>query len=156
MTEYSYQPPKRELEDTLLAFQDFQKINSGIRCTVKPDPLGTVNRIISIEAHGKAIKSVLWPVPAGVTVKLGTGGSRYTPFGGPHDEQYKAPHWWVEVNERRILEVPEHETWPDHPAPPVPWRTRLPRHTHKLGRTVADRIAHKFGYIHPDEQDWNQ
>ena len=76
-TEIPYEPPRREFADTLLAFRDFEMASAwGVR--VEPDPLGPVNKIVSLRRGGRRVKSVLCPVPVGAKVQLVRDDGGYT------------------------------------------------------------------------------
>lgn len=131
---------------------------------VGPDPLGPVNKIVTLMRGNYRVKSVLCPVPAGATVTVGRGGSSYHEmWSGPgwralngELEERKPPHWYIEVDGRRVLEVPEHETRPPIPPPPrVPWhrraRTALKAALTAQLRADLNAIAKRLGYHHEDD-----
>lgn len=165
MTEYPYEPPEREFTDTMLAFRDLQ-MTSTWRALVEPDPLGDVNKIVTLMRGNHRVKSVLARVPVGATVKLGHDqGAPRIRFWGPtwqelagadapiQVEPYRAPSWYVEIDDRRVIDVPEHETYPPtRPTPPpVPLKLRARRAIRKRWRATTDTIARRFGYHHEDD-----
>lgn len=170
MTVYPYEPPERMYQDTILAFKDFQMASTwSVR--VEPDPLGPVNKIVTLMRGQYRVKSVLAPVPAEAVVKAGyDGGTGWSMFGGlgwralsglgedPEPEPYRPPLWFVEVDDRRVLEVPEHETWPPTPpSPPVPLWRRFRHWTTRHARTAADGLAGRLGYHTNDNcGEWDE
>lgn len=177
MTTYvSYEPPRREFADTMLAFKDFEMASSwGAR--IAPDPLGPVNKIISVMYGGRRVgKAVLWHVPAGAVVKLVRVSDGYTidelfalreqfykfgrdAYSAPNLSARRAAGWAIEVDGREVLYVPDSEIWPPTPVAPVPWRLRAVQRVRTRlqgwGRAVGDRVASRFGYVHESEaRDW--
>lgn len=136
--------------------------NAGMAVTIEPDPLGTVNKIIRIVRHNSdgtttPIKAALAPVSAGTMVRFGRGilEGRNEPRRGiwefPQWLVAGVPCWFAEVDGRRVLQVPDHETWPAFPTPKSPWHRRA-RHTLSCRlRTAADAAAGRLGY-HRDGQ----
>lgn len=137
---------------------------NDLRLRVKPDRLGPVNQILTLMRGSHPVRSVLYPVRAGATVIAGTEGAHYwEAFDGPgwralmgepipEPEPYRPPVWFIEVDGKRILEVPEHETWP--PIPPKPTPPLLQRMRTALRqqmRADADWIAGRLGYHRADE-----
>lgn len=99
------------------------QIPCPVRLRVWNDPLGPVNKIIAlVREDGTLVASKLHPVPVGAEVRLGYDNSPKITL---HDERWNPlcswgfgyPVWYAEVDGRRILEVPEHETWPPIPPP---------------------------------------
>lgn len=133
-----------------------------VRLQVRDDPLGSVNKIISLtRADGSVIKSVLHPVPAGAEVKIGYDPPRITlgPGWGLMMGGKPAPAgvsrlyaiWIATVDGKRVLDVPEHETWPPiTPPPPPPLWQRMRSALREQMRTGVDSIAKRLGY-HRDE-----
>lgn len=161
MTDYPYEPPERMFSDTMLAFRDFE-LASTWAVRVEPDPLGPVNKIITLMRGGQRIKSVLRPVATGTTVRMGFQGGTGLAVGpgwramlGYADverEHYRPPAWWVEVDGRRVIEVAEHEI--PAPAPlrrPIPWRTRAQWRLRKWFYAAVDRVVVPLGYHHGDD-----
>lgn len=154
MTDYPYQPPEREYADTMLAFRDFE-LASTWAVRVEPDPLGPVNKIVTLMRGGQRVRSVLCPVPVGADVRCGydAGSPRVRLWSasfedlGDVGEPYRPPTWYVEVDGRRVIDVPEHETYPPRPpAPRVPLWQRMRRALREQVRTDADWIAKRLGY----------
>ena len=162
MTDYPYEPPERMFSDTMLAFRDFE-LASTWAVRVEPDPLGPVNKIITLMRGGQRIKSVLRPVATGTTVRMGFQGGTGLAIGpgwramlGYADverEHYRPPTWWVEVDGRRVIEVAEHEILlpPAAPRRPIPWRTRAQWRLRKWFYAAADRVVVPLGYHHGDD-----
>ena len=116
---------------------------------VKADPLGPVNKIITVNrVDGTRVRSMLYPVPTGAKVTLETVCDT-NPFGFSY-----GPSWAVKIDDTMIMRVPSHELLPDLvPVPKVPLKTQLRR---KLGAVVeraADRVAARYGYHHRDDCD---
>lgn len=161
MTDYPYEPPQREFGDTLLAFADFQ-MASAWSVRVSADPLGPVNKIVTLMRGGRRIKTVLCRVPVGATVRLVRDeGSGYRVW-GPTWRQlnnadydlppYQEPGWRVEVNDRTVLAVTDAEMIPPRPpAPKVPLWTRMRRVLRDQVRADADWITGRLGYHRNDE-----
>lgn len=167
MTDYAFLPPEREFADTLLAFRDFEMASTW-RVRVAPDPLGPVNKIITLMRGGKRVRSVLWPVPVGATVTLKRDGGAWTLSNlqamrnamwdsqgssePPPRIDVRPPGWCVEVDGHRVLEVPDSEIRP--PAPlrrPIPWRTRAQWRLRKRFYAAVDRVVVPLGYHHEDD-----
>ena len=130
---------------------------AGMAVTIEPDPLGPVNSILSLvrqESDGTRtkIRSALAPVRAGTTVQLGFGPMESQLEDIAHGPlTLSVPCYWIAVNGRRVMQVPEHETWPAFPTPKSPWHRRA-RHTLSCRlRTAADAAAGRLGY-HRDGQ----
>ena len=174
-TEIPYEPPRREFADTLLAFRDFEMASAwGVR--VEPDPLGPVNKIVSLRRGGRRVKSVLCPVPVGAKVQLVRDDGGYTvdelfalksdiwarrPY-GPDTftaavPPRREPGWRVEVDDKTVLAVTDAELRPPIPPKPrVPLRQRIRRAVRARARAWADQIAGQLGYHRADEcgGDW--
>jgi hypothetical protein len=159
---HAYQPPERELASTILAFRDLQMAATwSVR--VSSDPLGPVNRIVSLMNGNQRVKSVLYPVGVGDTVRLirDKGGYRmddlfamkpasHGPLGDIDPDplpSWREPGWRVEVNGRTVLAVTDAELAP--PRPPVPriplWR-RMRQAWVEQARADADAVAGRLGY----------
>lgn len=154
MTFVRYQPPERMYADTMLAFKDFELASTwGVQ--IDPDPLGPVNKIVTLMRGRHRVKSVLCPVGVGATVRCGydPGSPRVRLWSASFDylgdvgEPYREPTWYVEVDGRRAIEVPERETYPPiTPTPPVPLWRRMRTVLREQVRTDADSIAKRLGY----------
>lgn len=162
MTDYPYEPPQREFQDTILAFNDFVKAGAW-SAHVENDPLGTVNKVVSLVCSGRVIKSVLWPVPAGMAVACGydSGSPRirswtssWEQVAAPWDSEVRPPSWYVTVGGTRVIDVPEHETrLPIQPKPAVPLWKRMRTVLKEQVRADADWIAARLGYHREDHCD---
>lgn len=167
MTYIPYQPPRPELADTILAFQAFAGPQVG--AVIESDPLGPVNKIVTLMVGDRRIKSALCPVGVDSEVTVGResgawslenlfaplwwnnpGGSR------PEIGVARPPGWFVEVDGRRIIEVDDDEIRPPAPKPPRPPWHRRARHalTSAVRRHVRadlDAITRRLGYHRDDE-----
>jgi hypothetical protein len=163
MTDYPYQPPEREFADTILAFRDFE-LASTWSVRVEPDPLGPVNKIVTLMRGGQRVCSVLCPVPVGASVRVireeGTPRVRLWSFDWDELDDvmpYWPPGWRVEVDGRTVLTVTDAEMHtPASPPPPVPLWRRMRQALREQLRTDADWIAKRLGY-HRDGEcggDW--
>lgn len=161
MTDYPHEPPERMFADTILAFKDFQ-MASAWSVRVSADPLGPVNKIVSLMRGGKRIKSVLCLVPAGANVRLvREEGSGYRGWDHSWNQvpvsvyrnfpPYREPGWRVEVNGETVLTVTDAEMRPPYVAPPPPplW-TRMRKVLREQVRADVDWVAGRLGY-HRDE-----
>lgn len=160
-----YAPPPAR--DTLMAFQVIAGPQIGVQ--IEPDPMGPVNQIVTLMRGDRRVKSVLYPVPRvdpRMHVEIGRGGSNYHEMfscpgwralmGEPEDR--RPAYWYIEVDGRRILEVPEHETWPPiPPPPPIPLWQRMRRAWTEQWRADVDRVMGRLGW-HRDGacggEDW--
>jgi hypothetical protein len=146
-------------------------VYSHVQAEVRANPVGEpgFNQIVAIvrrEPDGTktTIRGALYPVRKGPLISFGTGprpdqrpgfraGADIIPARDYWASVFMAPMYYVEADGHRILEVPEHETWPKWPpAPRVPLRRRARAHARK----VVDAIAGRLGY-HRDgecEHDW--
>lgn len=148
-----YEPPEREYQDTLLAFKDMQHA-SYIAAHVENDPLGPVNKIVTLIAGQRRIKSVLTPVPAGASVRLTNtivpvGPVRVQWPGNIYSSKWQraAYGWCVEINDRVVLTATDAECQPPMPpAPRIPLRRRMISAIRTQLRTAMDAIAKRFGY----------
>lgn len=145
----------------------------GLSTRVEPDPLGDINSIVRLMRRNRdgtqtSIKAALYPIHPDDTIKIGHGGGfnvnvhagapwqiiaggrpRQTPF---PETIWTAPTWYVEVNGKRIIEIPEHLQYePPPPAPRPPWHHRARTAIHTRMRSTADRIAARLGYTPADE-----
>lgn len=159
----AYEPPEREFSDTILAFRDFQ-LASTWSVRLAPDPLGPVNRIVTLMRGGRHVKSVLYPVNVGTTVRLvrdeGTARIRlwsatWEDLGEPFGPA-RAPGWRVDVDDRTVLTVTDAELHTPYVAPPVPRWRRFRHWTARTARSAADGLAGRLGYHREGEcgGDW--
>lgn len=176
MTTIPYQPPQREFADTLLSYRDYVMAGNW-SARIDPDPLGPVNRIVSIWCGDRRVKAGLAHVPVGAEVRLTRAEGSWTMTevfalreriwdarGRGEEPEYppvRARGWYVEVDGREVLYVSDAECAPVVPAPVIPWRERTRRKVkqdiRKQARSVGDRIAHRFGYHHEDEcEEWDR
>ena len=159
------------MTDTFTAFQAF--VEAGLSCSVRvaitPDPLGPVNRIVTLRNGERRVKATLRRVPAGAKVELiHEHGMRYSGLGwrtlnGLPEEpepEWRAPGWYVHLDGQVVLYATAAEVWPLPPVPPVPWRVRARRAARRVirerVRPHADRIAERLGYHRDDDcgVDW--
>lgn len=170
MTVINYVPPEPMFADTLLAFKAFAAPQMSVH--ISPDPLGPVNKILTLMAGNRRIKSVLWPVGVGAKVQVGHNagmGGYFSPYSGPgwralngysdpEPEPYRPPSWYVTVDGHRVIDVPDHEMRPPiSPMSRIPLRTRIKQAATREARKLASRIAKPFGYHHEDDcngSDW--
>lgn len=134
MTTYPYQPPTREYQDTLLTYRDFTMASTW-SARVEPDPLGPVNKIVSLWRGNRRVKAVLTrvPVDADVQVVRDDGGytiaalfelkgrfwdSRGTNEPPPEIHTPRPPGWRIEVDGRTVLAVTDAELAPARPPTP--------------------------------------
>lgn len=146
------------------------QIPCPVRLRVWNDPLGPVNKIVAlVREDGTLVVSKLHPVPVGAEVRLGYEGPQYNLGPGwqaivggklPEWRRHYRPYalWTVTVDGRRILEVPEHETWPPTPPPPpIPLWQRMRRAWTEQWRADVDRVMGRLGW-HRDGacggEDW--
>lgn len=170
-TYYPYQPPAREYDSTLLAFGDFQTA-SAWKVVVKPDPLGPINKIVTLVHNDEPVKSVLHPVNEGDTVQLirDEGGLNYNHVSLMHglhwhNNEYgqnvaeahvpfRKPGWRVEINGGTVLTVTDAELQPTPPPTPrTPLWRRMRRTLLEQLRSDADAIAGRLGYHRDDNCD---
>lgn len=150
----------------MTALRDVQKIGftyqiyCPIKVCVDPDPLGDVNCVIRVlrRLDDSLIKAVLHRNTPGIEKpKIGYGSSHFEDDGGIWGCIWGFPVWYVEVDGERVIEVPEHETWPPTPPPPpITWRRRPRTAVNARTRKLTNRIAGRFGYVREDdiEPDW--
>lgn len=140
------------------------------RLTVENDPLGPVNKIVTLWVGERRIRTVLTPVHTGSTVRLSyDAGTPLIRYWGPtweelngipgiEHEPYRPASWCVEVDGKRVIKVPVAECQPPRPpAPRVPLRTRAGRVIRKRWRATTDAIATRLGYHREGEcggDDW--
>lgn len=136
---------------------------------IRPDPLGGPNSIIRLVTNdGNGVvrqvgKAVLYPVGAGTEMKMGRDRSTMVdwllanpPLSTWKGQNLKPDVWFVEVDGKRILEVPYHEVLPPIPPPvPVPRLARLKRWVKAQPKRLADKVADRFGYVHHDDIDYD-
>lgn len=131
---------------------------SGMRVTVEPDPLGPVNKVVTLWNAGVRVRSVLCPVSKDSTVTLGSnpgnwlsnamGPSWREMMGEPRVERkFVPPHYYVDIDEKRIITVDERDTWGTWPKIEKSLRRRFD----KWRREIPARIMKRFGYI-PDHE----
>lgn len=178
MTTIAYQPPKRMFADTLMAFKDFE-MASAWSARIDPDPLGPVNRIVSIWHGKRRVKAGLAHVPVGANVELihepggsYTIGDLHAMAGRMWDRRgylstdgipdplppRRAPGWYVTVDGRTVLYASDAEIWP---APkPIPVGAlksaqdraqAAKRWLLAQPRAATDRLARRLGYHREDE-----
>jgi hypothetical protein len=167
----AYTPPEPMFQDTLLAFQAFSRPQVSAR--IEPDPLGPVNKIVSLMVGERRIKSVLWHVPVGAAIEVAhEDGMRgyFSAFSGPgwralnglsvepEVETYCPPGWYIKINNHVALYATEREVNP--PSIYVPPRVLLWRRMRQVldsqVRADLDAIAKRLGYHREDdcEGDW--
>jgi len=167
MSDYiPYEPPESAFSDTLLAFKVFAGPRIG--AIIEPDPLGPVNKIVTLMCGQRRIKSVLTPVPKGAVVRLVRDEGMWTlrnvvalrerlwdsrGSGEPPPAiDIRPPGWRVEVDGKTVLAVTDVEMAPPRPpAPRVPLWRRMRKALREQVRADADRIAHKLGYHRDDD-----
>lgn len=167
MTDYPYQPPERMFADTLLAFNDFEMASTW-KARVEPDPHGPVNKIVRLMRGQRRVRSVLWPVSPGATVRLVRDDGAWTLSNlyalrnrlwdsrgtdePPPRIDIRPPGWRIEVDDMTVLTVTDTELAPPYvPPPSPPWWTRARTALHARLRTETDRIAARLGYRPADE-----
>lgn len=166
-----YRPPERMFADTILTYRDYVMAGRW-SARIDPDPLGPVNRIVSIWCGDRRVKAGLAHVPVGADVVLKreegafsiTGllnyqqalwGARTEGCPKPSIDIVRMPGWYVEVDGREVLHVSDPECAPTVPAVVIPWRERTRRKVkqaiRKQARSVGDRIAQRFDYHHESD-----
>jgi hypothetical protein len=119
------------LQDSLLSFQAFTGPQVSVRIT--PDPLGPVNKILTLMVDGRPIRSVLHPVGVGTVVRVehesggyglgelfalqsrSWGGRGWRSLNGepeppePELPPRRQPGWYIEVDGRVVLYATEAE-----------------------------------------------
>ncbi len=162
MSVYPYQPPEREYADTLLTYRDFT-MASQWSARVEPDPLGPVNKIVSLWRGERCVAKVLTHVPAGAKVELcrDDGGytipalfelkNRYWDARGtnkpPEIHTPRPPGWRIQIDGRTVLAVTDTQLTPTPPpTPKPPLRQRMRHALRQQWRDDCDRIAERLGY----------
>lgn len=143
-------------------------IITNVRLKMTPDPLGGPNTVIQLTSHNAdgslrpMGKPVLYPIHEDSLIRMSEEG--HSIFAGIgwrsllNGAVALKPHvWFVEVNDRRIIEIPWHEAFPDPvPVPAMPWyreaRWRI-RNWRAYRHRIVDRAAHRLGYQHIGECD---
>jgi hypothetical protein len=169
MTFVPYKPPALMFNDTFLAYGAFASPHIGV--LIEPDPLGPVNKILTLVCGDRRIKSALHPVGVGTVcrVERETGGYSLTEvfalrerrWGDPESDiglpPRRAPGWHITIDGRTVLYATEAEVHPPSPLPRVPWRTRAHKATRTAVRTrvraLGDQVAGSLGYHHEDDCD---
>lgn len=157
MTTYPYQPPQREYADTLLAYRDFTMGTWSAR--VEPDPLGPVNKIVSLWRGNRRVKAVLThvPVDADVQVVRDDGGwtidelfalkRGFFNLGATPAVEHRPPGWRIQINGVTVLAVTDTQLAPTPPpTPKPPLRQRMRHALRQQWRDDCDRIAKRLGY----------
>jgi hypothetical protein len=149
-------------QDTLLTFNAFAE-RTKLQATVEADPLGDVNRIVRLwrlnhDGTRTQLRAVLHRVVDGATLKVAKGypiGHRVDPADGHGVGMWALGFdqvWIVEVDGRRVIEVPHFDAIePAPPLPPIPWRRRVRNAVNRRKRSTLDAIARPFGYHHSDD-----
>jgi hypothetical protein len=148
--------------------------NPGVALKMSPDPLGGPNKVIRLVRHNddgsitQMGKSVLYPVSVGTEVRMGEDGDswiggigwREMLNGGVEAVALKPRVWFVEVDEKRILEIPWHEALPELiPVPKMPWYREVRwsiRNWRAYRHRIVDRAAHRLGYQRIGECDCDE
>lgn len=163
MTENIHVESVQQTDDGPFTFKIFV---GQLRALIEPDRLGDVNSVVTLMNGDRRIRSVLTRVPDQATIVVGYDPGQFYPWlsgpgwrtmnGMPELEdpaKSKFPSWYIEIDGIRVLDVPEHETYP--PLPPKP-RVPLHQRARKHARAWANRLAERFGYHHEDDcgGDW--
>ena len=162
VSHYPYRPSHREYADTILAFNDFR--DSAWSARISPDPLGPVNKIVSLMRGDRVMAKALTHVPAGAKVALvrDSGGygidevfalrsafwdSRGAGKPPPETPFPRPPGWRIKINGRTVLAVTDRELAPPRPpAPKQPLRQRIIQDLREQWRHDCDTVAAKLGY----------
>lgn len=161
-----YAPPERQYQDSLLTFKDWQMASTwGVR--VENDPLGPVNKIVTLMRGQQRVKSVLWPVPDPSNVELmrDTGAwsidevSKLTHIfwnsraaGEPPPEiNVRVPGWRIEVDGTTVLTVTDAEMREPYTPPTIPLWRRMVSALRDQFQSDADSVAKRFGYHRSDD-----
>lgn len=153
----------------------FRTIAAQWFARVEDDPRGPVNQIVTLMHGQKRIKSALWPVPEGATVRVIRDGGGYsiddlialkaaywrTEYGQKVATVHipaRQPGWRVEVNGKTVLTVTDDEMRPPRPpAPKTPLWTRMWKVLREQLRSDTDWLAGKLGYHRDDEcRGWDE
>ena len=148
---------------------------SGVQLRIGPDPLGPVNKIVTLVAGERRIKSALAHIPEGAAVRLVRDEAYLTirEMFSRMDQVWQArgqgtpveikaihpPGWRVEVDGRTVLTVLDADLQPPIPPTPIPWRRRARQVLTRRCWSAADALARRLGYTrtgHCDcgEDDW--
>lgn len=147
--------------------------NPGIALKMAPDPLGGPNKVIRLMRHNddgsitQIGKSVLYPVGVGTSVRMGEeGDSAFAGIGwramlngslGGKTVALKPRVWFVEVNDKRILEVPWSAALPDPiPAPKMPWYREVRWSIRNWRVIIIAKVARRLGYQRIGECDCDE
>lgn len=164
MTVIGPEPDPNAFESTLTAFRAFA--GPAVTVRIDPDPLGPVNKIVTLMDGERRIGSTLAHIPVGATVRLLRDEGGWTMQEAfalrdrlwdarllgvtPFEIEVQPPGWRVEVNDRCVLQVLD--TRPPLPPPPkIPWHRRVRRAVTRRARAAADAVATRLGY-HRDGQ----
>lgn len=165
MTIHLYEPPQRQFTDAFLSFIDYR--NAGTwAALVESDPLGPVNKIVSLMRGQRRVKSVLCPVPAGADVRVVRDERGWTidevlalqntrwlmddNIGTLPDP--REPGWRIEINGRTVLSVTDAEMrTPYTPPPPPPLWHRMRTALREQLRADVDAVAKRLGFHRADE-----
>lgn len=126
----------------------------GVGVIVRTDPLGPVNKILTIVRHNgdgtaTGLKSRLYPIRAGQAVQLVHDVGAWDLIGG-------GPAWRVEVDEQTVLTLTDAELWTPSVAPPVPLWRRFRHWTARTARSITDGLTGRHRHLHEGEcgGDW--
>lgn len=162
-----YEPPEPMYQDTMLAFKAFSA--PQMAALIEPDPLGPVNKIVSLIAGVRRVKSVLCRVPAEARVEVS-----YESGGWTIDEVFalrqriwdsrgtgekpelppsRVPGWYISIDDRVVLHATEAEVNPPSTwtPPRIPLWQRMRRALTEQLRTDADALAKRLGYHREDD-----
>lgn len=167
-----YHPEPSGFNDTLLAFQVFA--GPRISALIEPDPLGPINKLVTLMVGERRIRTTLCHVPPGAQVRVVRDEGAWTlgnlfafrdrlwdSRGSAEPEpaiDIQPPGWRIEINGRTVLTVTDAKMAPPRPpAPRVPLWRRMRRAMREQLRADADWIAGRLGYHRDDEcsgGDW--
>lgn len=149
----TYEPPEPMFHDTILAFQALTAPQWV--ALIEPDPLGPVNRIVTLMRNDKRVKSVLCHVPEGAdvevvrdegTVRIHLWSALWENLGEPFGP-YRPPSWRIEINGRTVLSVTDAEMrTPYTPPPPPPLWHRMRTALREQLRADVDAVAKRLGF----------
>ncbi|MCG7596333.1 hypothetical protein [Mycobacterium sp. PSTR-4-N] len=164
----TYEPPEPMFRDTILAFQALTAPQWV--ALIEPDPLGPVNRIVSLMRNDERIKSLLCHVPEGADVEVvrDEGGYRIDDLFALKDLQwrpggygqnvatahvpFRSAGWRIEINGRTVLAVADAEMrTPYTPPPPPPLWHRMRTALREQLRADVDAVAKRLGFHRIDE-----